>query len=64
MLLFGYHKEFVFEERSFFEISQNKNPSKITRYMVVYIATHEYDIFKGTYYMIVGNYCMCWLIKI
>ena len=23
--------------------------------MVVYIATHEYDIFKGTHYMIVGK---------
>ena len=34
VLLFGYHKEFIFEERGFFEISQNKNPSKITCYMV------------------------------
>ena len=55
MLLFGYHKEFIFEERGFFKISQNKNPLKITCYMVVYIATHEYDIFKGIYYMTVGK---------
>ena len=34
MLLFNYHKEFIFEERGLFEISQNKNPLKITCYMV------------------------------
>ena len=35
VLLFSYHKEFIFEERGFFEISQNKNPSKITHCAVV-----------------------------
>ena len=33
-LLFGYHKEFIFEEKGIFEISQIKNPSKITCYMI------------------------------
>ena len=35
MLLFGYHKEFIFKERGFFKVSQNKNPSKITRYAII-----------------------------
>ena len=40
MLLFGYHKEF-FEERDFFKKSKNKNPSKITCYMVYnYLVLH------------------------
>ena len=34
MLIFGYGKEFIFKERGFFEISQNKNPSKITHHTV------------------------------
>ena len=29
------HQEFIFEEQDLFEISENKNPSKIKRYMVV-----------------------------
>jgi len=32
-------QEFIFEEQSLFEISENKNPSKITRYMVVVVLT-------------------------
>ena len=35
MLLFGYDKEFIFEETRFFELSQNKNPLKITHYTVL-----------------------------
>ena len=30
MLLFGYNKEYIFKERGFFKISENKKPSKIT----------------------------------
>ena len=33
VLLFGYHKEFIFEERGFFEISQNKVPPAM-RYLL------------------------------
>ena len=46
MLLFGYHKEFIFEERGFFEISENKNPLKITRYMVAH--SQHYQLYMYT----------------
>ena len=56
MLLFGYHKEFIFKEKGFFKISQNKNSSKITHHTVYtkgasllatrYTHTHIYIVFK------------------
>ena len=46
VLLFGYHKEFIFEEKGFFEISQNKNPLKITRYTVNIANVTRYCIVK------------------
>ena len=57
MLLFGYHKEFIFKERGFFKISQNKNPSKITCYMVDEILemSHTVDTVFQVYCTSVGR---------
>jgi len=35
-------QEFIFEEKGLFEISENKNPSKITRYTVA-VRTKEFE---------------------
>ena len=48
VLLFGYHKEFIFKEKGFFEIPQNKNPSKITRYTVLDKHTELFHNYNAT----------------